>query len=141
MVHYDYLTGLPNRHLLRERIHHTVYMSEKNQAQSAICFIDVDDFKRINDTFGHHIGDMLLVQIVSHIQLHLEKNDDLLRLGGDEFLLILYNIKSTEELMNRLNTLLQDIASIKRVEGCEVSVSLSIGASIAPTQGTRVSKS
>jgi hypothetical protein len=83
MAHYDYLTGLPNRHLLRQEIHHAVTMAQEQHIQSAICFIDLDNFKPINDQYGHHIGDETLKEVTYRLKKHISAQDALLRIGGD----------------------------------------------------------
>jgi diguanylate cyclase (GGDEF)-like protein len=138
MAHYDFLTGLPNRHLLRERIHHSVYLSQRNKKKSAICFIDLDGFKAINDTYGHHTGDMLLKEISDRIKALSRHEDDLLRIGGDEFLLILNKIRGKDELETFLHTLLDEISSITHIDGHTISISSSIGISFCPANGTTV---
>jgi diguanylate cyclase (GGDEF)-like protein len=138
MVHYDYLTGLPNRHVLRERIHHAIFTAQKNHTLSAICFVDLDGFKQINDTFGHHIGDLLLVEVVKRLKRYLNDSDDMLRLGGDEFLIIFNRIDDIEALKKKLQQILDDIASNMRIEGYDIKISLSIGISLAPDEGTSV---
>jgi diguanylate cyclase (GGDEF)-like protein len=138
MAHYDYLTGLPNRHLLRERIHHSVYLSQRKKQKSIICFIDLDGFKAINDTYGHHTGDMLLKEVSKRIKALRRQEDDLLRIGGDEFLLILNEIRGEDELETLLHTLLDEISSITHIDGHPVSISSSIGVSFCPANGTTV---
>jgi diguanylate cyclase (GGDEF)-like protein len=138
MAHYDYLTGLPNRHLLRERIHHSIYLAQRYNRENVICFIDLDGFKAINDTYGHHTGDMLLKEISSRIKTLSGQEDDLLRIGGDEFLLILNSIKKKSELEMFLQTLLENIASIKNIEGHSITISSSIGVAFCPSNGTTV---
>jgi diguanylate cyclase (GGDEF)-like protein len=138
MAHYDYLTGLPNRHLLRERIHHSIYLAQRYNRENVICFIDLDGFKAINDTYGHHTGDMLLKEISSRIKTLSGQEDDLLRIGGDEFLLILNSIKKKSELEMFLQTLLEKIASIKNIEGHSITISSSIGVAFCPSNGTTV---
>jgi diguanylate cyclase (GGDEF)-like protein len=138
MAHYDYLTGLPNRHLLRERIHHSVFLSQQHKRENVMCFIDLDGFKAINDTYGHHTGDMLLKEISGRIKALSGQEDDLLRIGGDEFLLILNNIKDKNELETFLHSLLNTISSIKNIEGHPVTISSSIGVAFCPANGTTV---
>jgi diguanylate cyclase (GGDEF)-like protein len=138
MAHYDHLTGLPNRHLLREEIHHTVYLAHENGEKSAVCFIDLDGFKAINDTLGHHIGDTLLKEIADRLRSFTRSEDALLRIGGDEFLLIFNRITSPNELDRRLSEMLTDIASITNLEGYNINTSLSVGVAWCPASGTTV---
>jgi diguanylate cyclase (GGDEF)-like protein len=138
MAHYDFLTGLPNRHLLRERIHHSVYLTQRKKQKNVICFIDLDGFKAINDTYGHHTGDMLLKEVSKRIKALSRHEDDLLRIGGDEFLLILNKIRTKDELETFLHTLLDEISSITYIDGHPVSISSSIGVAFCPENGMTV---
>jgi diguanylate cyclase (GGDEF)-like protein len=137
MAHFDYLTGLPNRHLLREEIHHSVLMAEDYHQKSAICYIDLDGFKQINDTLGHHIGDETLKNVVARVQPFLETKDVLLRIGGDEFLLILNEIRD-DELDTRLNLILKAVREPMSISNHTINISFSIGVSICPIHGTTV---
>jgi diguanylate cyclase (GGDEF)-like protein len=137
MAHFDYLTGLPNRHLLREEIHHSVLMAKDYNQKSAICYIDLDGFKKINDTLGHHIGDETLKNVVSRVQPFLETKDVLLRIGGDEFLLILNEIRD-DELDTKLNLILKAVREPMSINNHQINISFSIGVSICPTHGTTV---
>jgi len=137
MAHFDYLTGLPNRHLLREEIHHSVLMSSDYHQKSAICYIDLDGFKKINDTLGHHIGDETLKHVVSRIQPFMETKDVLLRIGGDEFLLILNEIRE-DEVHTKLNEILLSVQKTMHIENHHINISFSIGVAICPQHGTDV---
>jgi diguanylate cyclase (GGDEF)-like protein len=92
LAFYDPLTGLPNRRLLVDRLHHALDSSSRNGWQSAVMFIDLDHFKDINDTLGHQHGDLLLEQTAQRLAFCLRKGDTVARLGGDEFVLILENL-------------------------------------------------
>jgi diguanylate cyclase (GGDEF)-like protein len=138
MAHYDYLTGLPNRHLLREEIHHAVYLAHEYGEKSVVCFIDLDGFKKVNDQFGHHIGDDLLKAITKKLKTFTRSEDALLRIGGDEFLLIFNRVKSIDNLKKTLKEILDAIASIENINGHPIKVSLSIGVSCCPQTGTTV---
>jgi diguanylate cyclase (GGDEF)-like protein len=137
MAHFDYLTGLPNRHLLREEIHHAVLIAKDYNQKSAICYIDLDGFKKINDTLGHNIGDETLKNVVSRIRPHMFTRDVLLRIGGDEFLLILNNIQD-DELNNRLNKILESIREPMYINQHLINISFSVGVAICPIHGITV---
>jgi len=89
LAFYDPLTGLPNRRLLVDRLHRALDISARNGLEGAVMFIDLDNFKDINDTIGHDFGDLLLQQIAQRLESSLRKSDTVARLGGDEFVLIL----------------------------------------------------
>ena len=89
LAHFDPLTGLPNRTLLNDRVDYAIHIAEHNQSSLALLYVDLDHFKYINDTLGHHIGDEMLVQVASRIQSVLFEADTLSRQGGDEFMILL----------------------------------------------------
>jgi diguanylate cyclase (GGDEF)-like protein/PAS domain S-box-containing protein len=97
LAFFDHLTGLPNRQLLRDRLQHALAMEARNQQVGALLFIDVDNFKTLNDTLGHAIGDLLLQQIALRLQSCLRRGDTLARLGGDEFVIVLENLAATPD--------------------------------------------
>ena len=138
MAHFDALTGLPNRHMLREEIHHAVSMSDQYGDRSAICYIDVDHFKSINDTLGHHIGDEVLRIVSSRIQAEITARDALLRIGGDEFLLILNKIEKREMIQQILKNISESIHQPISIENKQFSISCSIGIAFCPDHGITI---
>ncbi|PCI22219.1 MAG: hypothetical protein COB62_01720 [Piscirickettsiaceae bacterium] len=94
MAHYDALTGLPNRTLFTERFNHAIAHSKRTKNQLAICFLDLDNFKPVNDNFGHQVGDQLLIEVAKRIQECIRDEDTVSRQGGDEFALLLNDIES-----------------------------------------------
>ena len=105
LAFYDHLTGLPNRQLLRDRLQHALAAEARSPLVGALLFIDVDNFKTLNDTLGHAIGDLLLQQIAQRLQTALRKGDTLARLGGDEFVIVLENLAATPHEAAALATL------------------------------------
>lgn len=95
LAFYDHLTGLPNRQLLRDRLQHALAVEARRSQVGALLFIDVDNFKTLNDTLGHAIGDLFLQQLARRLQACLRKGDTLARLGGDEFVIVLENLAAT----------------------------------------------
>jgi len=93
-AYYDVLTGLPNRRLLVDRFQHAILLSQRANTYSALMFIDLDNFKTLNDTKGHDIGDQLLMEVAKRIQLTLRAGDTVARLSGDEFIVILEGLSS-----------------------------------------------
>jgi len=92
MAHHDPLTALPNRLLFHDRLHHALQRAGRDGEQLAVMFIDLDRFKNVNDTLGHHVGDALLKQVAAALLGRLREGDTLARLGGDEFIVLLENI-------------------------------------------------
>jgi diguanylate cyclase (GGDEF)-like protein/PAS domain S-box-containing protein len=95
LAFYDPLTELPNRRLLMDRLQHTLSANIRNDRHGAIIFIDLDNFKSLNDTQGHGIGDLLLVQVAKRLKACVREDDTVARLGGDEFVLLLENLSSS----------------------------------------------
>ena len=131
-ANYDLLTGLANRNLLRELLHRVRSMYNRYKHKSAICFIDIDGFKLVNDTLGHNAGDIVLKNVAKRISNNIREEDSLVRLGGDEFVLILMNHTSNKNLEKKLETILNSIREVIVIEDKNVNVSLSIGVSIYP---------
>jgi diguanylate cyclase (GGDEF)-like protein len=107
MAHFDPLTNLPNRILLNDRIQQALAHSRRSAEIIALVFLDLDGFKVINDTYGHLVGDQLLIGVANAMQQTLREVDTLARLGGDEFVVLLINvgdIETREPLFNRLLT-------------------------------------
>jgi len=138
MAHYDYLTGLPNRHILREEIHHTVALAEEYQAIGAVCFIDLDNFKPINDDYGHLAGDETLKEVTRRLKRFVETKDSLLRIGGDEFLIILNRIESKEAVKKQLDALVESMHEPICYGSKTFHISFSIGVSFCPEDGNTV---
>lgn len=138
MAHYDFLTGLPNRYLLREEIHHTVYLATEEDEKSAVCYIDLDEFKPVNDKFGHHVGDAVLREIVQRVKPFTKSEDAFLRIGGDEFLIIFNRVKSNAILNETLEKILTTVSSPMQIEGHTIQLSFSIGVACCPVHGTTV---
>jgi diguanylate cyclase (GGDEF)-like protein/PAS domain S-box-containing protein len=89
LAYFDSLTGLPNRRLLRDRLGHAISASKRSECYGALMFLDLDDFKPLNDTLGHDIGDLLLIQVACRITDCLREEDTVARFGGDEFIVLL----------------------------------------------------
>ena len=132
MAFYDALTGLPNRTLLLDRIHQAIANAKRHKHHFALCFIDLDGFKSINDTFGHDWGDKLLIEKASKASSDLRDGDTLARIGGDEFVLLLTNLRHEEEYQPVIKRLLQLIETPFPIENHAPSVSASIGITLYP---------
>ncbi len=137
MAFRDGLTGLPNRMLLLDRIHQALPLSERTNRELAVCFIDLDGFKDINDRFGHDAGDRLLQAVAVRMQACLRGNDTVARLGGDEFVLVLAQLHSREECQAILDRVLEFVREPVAVTADQsAAVSASIGVALCPEDGT-----
>lgn len=132
MAYNDVLTGLPNRQLLADRLHQAVSLSKRSQQIVAVCFLDLDGFKSINDRFGHDTGDRLLKDLSSRLQAQLREGDTLARLGGDEFALVLCGLSCLEDGEEVVNRILNDVKQPFLINGHRLHVSASIGITYFP---------
>ncbi len=97
LAYYDPLTGLPNRRLLEDRLQVELAHAARLRCRLAVMFVDLDRFKRINDSLGHQVGDKLLVEIAQRLRATLREDDTVARMGGDEFLVVLNNLSGPDE--------------------------------------------
>jgi len=132
-AHFDRLTGLPNRSLFADRIQQTVARSRRKGELLAVCLMDLDGFKAVNDTLGHGAGDRLLQEISHRLQQEVSEGDTVARLGGDEFALLLAGQADFAGCERLLNQLLKAVAKPVFVEGAEVRVSASLGVTLCPS--------
>ncbi|MBT8148876.1 MAG: EAL domain-containing protein, partial [Gammaproteobacteria bacterium] len=134
-AHYDNLTKLPNRLLSLDRL--SQLMSEAKRAGNdvAVLFLDLDDFKKINDTLGHDIGDMLLMQAAQRLEQAVRKIDTVGRLGGDEFIVMLGKLDDITDINAIARKLVAEMRRPFKVDGRELRVTVSIGISIYPQDG------
>ncbi len=132
LAHYDSLTGLPNRVLFADRFKQATAHSKRNNTQLAVCFLDLDNFKPINDEFGHDTGDALLIEVARRISTSLREEDSVSRQGGDEFILLLGGVNSYQECEQLIGRILQDLSDPYIIDGYPHSVSASCGITIYP---------
>jgi diguanylate cyclase (GGDEF)-like protein/PAS domain S-box-containing protein len=132
MAHYDALTRLPNRTLLSLRMQTLIHHALQTDTLLGVCYLDLDGFKPINDTHGHHAGDALLMKLAQRMTETLRSSDTVARLGGDEFVILLANLATVEELEAHLRRLLLRLGEPTLIEGLQLQVSASIGVTIYP---------
>lgn len=132
IAHYDTLTGLPNRRLLADRLQQQLAHARRSGHSLAICYLDLDGFKPVNDRLGHEAGDQLLIEIGQRLKSALRVGDTVARLGGDEFVLLLCDLALEEECVPVLERVLAAIAMPLYLQGQQVAVSASIGATLFP---------
>ena len=127
LVNYDHLTSLPNRKMFQEEIDKCIHQCANTQEEFAVMFIDVDNFKQVNDVYGHTVGDQLLEILAKRMQVHIRKNDVIARLGGDEFALLIHNLKNTTIAGNIANKILDSLQKPIYIGGYSIFTSVSIG--------------
>jgi diguanylate cyclase (GGDEF)-like protein/PAS domain S-box-containing protein len=132
VTHYDLLTGLPNRRLLIDRLSQAMLRTAREGRSLAVCFLDLDGFKEINDLHGAAAGDALLVGVAGHLKSVLRSEDTLARLGGDEFVLLLSHIGSAEHCTSILDRVLEAASRPVPVQDRVLSVTASLGVSLYP---------
>jgi diguanylate cyclase (GGDEF)-like protein len=132
MAHFDSLTNLPNRILLMDRLEQALAISQRNHSKTSVIFMDLDHFKKINDSLGHHVGDMLLQQVAERIRGALREVDTVSRLGGDEFVMVLPELRHTEDATTIADKLLRALDEDFFISGEKLRISTSLGISIYP---------
>ena len=131
-ANHDSLTGLPNRNLLWDRIQGACARAQRYGNFSAVAFLDIDNFKVVNDSLGHTLGDHLLRAVASRLQSALRATDTVARQGGDEFVLVLCDQQSEQQIAGELRRIVELFAKPFSVEGRDVFVTASIGAALHP---------
>ena len=135
LAHYDILTNLPNRRLFNERFSQSLQQAELYKRQIALLLLDIDNFKKVNDTLGHHAGDVLLQTVSKRIVGSLGKVDTVARLGGDEFAVMLENVRDPSDVERLAQRIIEAVSAPIRLEETQVYVGVSIGACIYPLDG------
>ncbi|WP_252738179.1 bifunctional diguanylate cyclase/phosphodiesterase [Marinobacter salexigens] len=132
LAFYDPLTGLANRQLFRDRLNNVVRRSRRSGEPAALMFLDLDGFKRINDTLGHDAGDELLQQVAKWLEGCVREEDSVARLGGDEFVVLLSQISGTEAAGKVADIILRRLCQRVRLNDHEVGITVSIGITMIP---------
>jgi len=135
---YDQLTHLPNRYLLETELNHRINAAKRFDEKFAIMFIDLDNFKFINDTMGHAYGDILLQSVAKQLTAHLRDYDMVARFGGDEFVLLMPQIKDNTEVVAVVDKIIKEFSSVFYLDKEEAFITTSIGISIFPDDGKTV---
>ena len=138
LANYDALTGLPNRNLLQDRFKQVLAHVSRNKLRTAVLFIDLDQFKTINDTLGHNVGDILLWSVADRLVSAVREEDTVARQGGDEFILLLHHIDSVEDADKVGLKLLTTLTQPYQINEKLLYVSASIGIAIYPDDGKDV---
>lgn len=135
MAHHDALTGLPNRLLLSDRLELAMARAERSQDYLAVCYLDLDGFKPVNDRLGHAAGDCLLREIARRLKESVRGNDTVARLGGDEFVLLFTELHKPHDFMGFLDRVLHEVERPVQIdnEAASVTVTASVGITLFPS--------
>jgi diguanylate cyclase (GGDEF)-like protein/PAS domain S-box-containing protein len=136
LAHYDYLTKIPNRYLLLDRLQHLIVQCERHNSIFGLLFIDLDKFKIINDTKGHAFGDQVLFETALRLKQSIRNSDTVARIGGDEFVILLENISSQNNISSMVETLSHSLNKTYIINDEKFDVHCSIGVAIYPKDGT-----
>lgn len=134
-AYFDGLTGLPNRHLFQDRVQQALSHAERYKKKLAVCFMDLDEFKHINDVFGHETGDKVLRQVAERISACLRETDSVARIGGDEFMFLFTELESAEAAGRVAEKVLASLRPPLHVDGHVFTARASFGISIYPDDG------
>jgi diguanylate cyclase (GGDEF)-like protein/PAS domain S-box-containing protein len=132
LAHFDPLTGIPNRSLLADRLAQAIAHTRRSGNLLGVCYVDLDGFKSVNDQFGHEVGDQLLIEISKRLKECLRGGDTLARIGGDEFVLLLLDLKEIQECEVVLERMLTAIAEPAILSGHILAISASLGFTLYP---------
>ena len=132
---HDYLTGLPNRKLLNERVGQAIALARRHSKQVAVLFLDLDGFKHINDSLGHPVGDKLLQSVAKRLVDCARTSDTVSRQGGDEFVVLLSEVQHEEDAATAANRILVSVADAHTIDAHDLHVTMSIGVSVYPADG------
>ena len=135
LAYHDALTGLPNRVLLSDRLAQTLAQSSRNRTQGALMILDLDNFKDINDTLGHSVGDLLLQEVSARLKESVRKSDTVSRMGGDEFVVLLPKINSLESSTVIARKVVRAFHNSFEFMGMTLQITASIGISVFPDDG------
>jgi diguanylate cyclase (GGDEF)-like protein/PAS domain S-box-containing protein len=135
LAHHDLLTDLPNRLLLQDRLRQAIAKAKRHRSSFALLFIDLDQFKQVNDTLGHPMGDQLLQEVARRLRLLVRRSDTIARMGGDEFVLLLEEMSKRRDASQIAQKVIDEINRPITVEGHRLHVGASIGISRYPQNG------
>jgi diguanylate cyclase (GGDEF)-like protein len=133
---HDFLTGLPNRVLLVDRILQALALARRHHLMVGVLCLDIDDFKKVNDTYGHAAGDRLITEMASRMRKSLRETDTVTRLGGDEFLLLAPAITSIAQVETITRHVLDEARHPLRIGEATLSPTASVGIALYPAHGT-----
>jgi diguanylate cyclase (GGDEF)-like protein/PAS domain S-box-containing protein len=135
LAYHDVLTGLPNRLLFRDRTELAINQAKRDKVKCVLVFLDLDGFKKINDTLGHEVGDLLLIEVAKRLRQHIRVEDTVARLGGDEFLILLSRVRDEQAVLMVIEKVLQVLTERYLVQGNEIAITASMGVRVYPSDG------
>jgi len=138
MAHYDVLTKLPNRTLFVDRFKQSIAHSIRTGHQLAVCFLDLDDFKPVNDNYGHDVGDFLLIEVAKRITQCIREEDTVSRQGGDEFAILLNDIKSASQYKGTMKRIHDTLAQPYFIDGVQHNITASSGVTLYPSDNSDI---
>ncbi|MFH1057410.1 MAG: PAS domain-containing protein [Pseudomonadota bacterium] len=137
LAHYDPLSGLPNRQLLRDRLEVALARAERHQLPLAVLYVDLDNFKTVNDSLGHAVGDLLLQSVANRLVDAHQGRDTVARLGGDDFVVVLEEINDAAQAEQAAAAILESLARPHRIEDEDLYLTTSVGLALYPDHGAR----
>lgn len=135
LAQHDSLTGLPNRVLLSDRFEQAIARAERNRENLVLLYMDLDGFKRINDDHGHQTGDLALAEIAKRFRNTIRSSDSVIRMGGDEFIVLLEKVKHLDAVLSISDKLLKSVSETIRINTLEFNLGMSIGVACFPNDG------
>lgn len=136
LAHHDSLTNLPNRYTFMEQLNKAIAHAKRQKNMVALAFIDLDDFKPINDQYGHDVGDKVLINVGEKLNFNLREEDCIARLGGDEFAMMITEQQSVNEIQLFMERILDKLTEPYFVDSIEIEISASIGVALYPNHAT-----
>ncbi|MCZ8513304.1 sensor domain-containing diguanylate cyclase [Paenibacillus filicis] len=136
LAYYDVLTGLPNRRLFHDRFTQSLIAARRYQRKLAVLYLDLDDFKKINDCFGHSAGDELLVMAAARLTHSIREPDTVCRMGGDEFVVLLQHFEERDDIVKIARRIADALNQPFDLSGRQINFSTSIGAALFPEHGS-----
>jgi diguanylate cyclase (GGDEF)-like protein len=138
MAYHDALTDLPNRKLFQQRFDVLAREVKQTGLRLALIFLDLDNFKDVNDSYGHDTGDLMICEVARRLQSRIGKNDIVTRIGGDEFIVLLANVENESQALAAAAAIQNGLTDVVEVNGYRILVESSMGVSIFPDDGERL---